>query len=98
MNYSFKTVIWIYGGEGAWHFATVPSEISSEIKEISAPIKRSFGSVKIIANIGKSTWQTSLFPDGKTGCYILPIKKSIRLVENLEANKLASIKISLSLS
>lgn len=45
--------------------------------------RRGFGSVKVSAWIGKSRWQTSLFPQ-KTDGWFLPIKKPVRLAEGLE--------------
>ena len=37
-----------------------------------------FGSVKVEAAIGEVTWTTSLFPDRRTGGYILPLKADVR--------------------
>ena len=45
--------------------------------------RRGFGSVKVTARIGDSEWQTSLFPQ-KTGGWFLPVKKPVRLAENLD--------------
>jgi len=45
--------------------------------------RRGFGSVKVTAQIGDSRWQTSLFPQ-KTGGWFLPVKKPVRLAEELE--------------
>ena len=45
--------------------------------------RRGFGSVKVIASIGDSKWQTSLFPQ-KSGGWFLPVKKPVRLAEGLE--------------
>jgi hypothetical protein len=45
--------------------------------------RRGFGSVKVTARIGGSTWQTSLFPQ-KSGGWFLPVKKPVRLAEGLD--------------
>lgn len=45
--------------------------------------RRGFGSVKVTARIGESEWQTSLFPQ-KTGGWFLPVKKPVRLAEQLD--------------
>jgi hypothetical protein len=42
--------------------------------------RRGFGSVKVAARIGRSRWQTSLFPQ-KAGGWFLPVKKPVRLAE-----------------
>jgi len=45
--------------------------------------RRGFGSVKIAVRIGATRWRTSLFPQ-KNGGWFLPIKKLVRLAEQLE--------------
>ena len=44
--------------------------------------RRGFGSVKVTVTLGHSTWQTSLFPN-KDGSWFLPIKKPVRVAEDL---------------
>lgn len=87
--------IWMFGGEGSWYFADLPKDISNEIKQITSESKNAYGSVKVLVNIDKTSWQTSLFPDNKSGCYVVPIKKSIRISENLKINQPVTIKIKL---
>jgi len=85
----------MFGGEGSWYFANLPKDISQEIKQITSDSKNAFGSVKILANINKTSWQTSLFPDSKSDCYVIPIKKSVRKVENLIIDQTIRIKIKI---
>jgi hypothetical protein len=51
---------------------------------------RGFGSIKVRAKIGKSVWDTSLFPS-KEGPYLLAIKKSVRFDEGIEAGDVVKI-------
>jgi hypothetical protein len=95
MEYTFASRIWMFGGEGSWYFANLPKDISQEIKQITSDSKNAFGSVKVLVNINKTSWQTSLFPDSKSGCYVVPIKKSVRIAENLEVDRAVSITIKL---
>ncbi len=95
MEYTFVSKIWIFGGEGSWYFANLPKDITEEIRSITAQSKNAFGSVKVMANINKSTWQTSLFPDSKSGCYVLPIRKTIRVAENLKTEQAVNIYLKL---
>jgi Domain of unknown function (DUF1905) len=37
------------------------------------------------ATVGETRWATSVFPDTKRKAYLLPIKRPIRIAENLEA-------------
>jgi len=87
MVYKFKSKIWIYPGQAAWHFVNVPKKESKEIKKLFAGHKRGFGSLKVEAKIGDTTWATSVFPDSKSETYLLPIKSQVRKKENLVAGK-----------
>jgi hypothetical protein len=86
MKYTFDAKLWIYTNlttNAAWHFITVPNIFYEEIKIANYLFKKSFGSIKVVATINNCSWQTSIFPDTKTQCYLLPIKKSIRMANNL---------------
>jgi hypothetical protein len=61
----------------------VPAEISDDIAELTAGTRHGFGSVRGAVTVGSTTWQNSVFPDSKTGAYLLAVKKSIRTAEDL---------------
>ena len=71
--------IWLWsGGQGSWHFLTVPEDEAVEIRAQSfGGERRGFGSVRVEASINGITWRTSVFPQ-KEGGYILPIKTDVR--------------------
>lgn len=105
--YTFTAKIWLWpGNNAAWHFVTVPKEVSEKIKKVvTAPskggtketkrVRRGFGSVKVEVTVGKTIWQTSIFPDSRSGCYLLPIKLSARKAEGLYAEGAAKVKLTL---
>jgi len=80
----FESVVWQWGArsDSSWFFATVPAELSEDIREIPR-MPRGFGSVRVRARIGGSEWTTSIFPDKDSGTYSLPLKKAVRDAENL---------------
>lgn len=96
MAYSFDADVWLYPGEAAWHFITVPLDMSQEIKAMTAERRRGFGSVRVEVTIGDYKWQTSIFPDSKSGCYFLPVKKEARLKNNLEPGSKTRLTITLA--
>ena len=53
------------------------------------------GRARAQATIGGSTWRTSVFPDSKSGCYALPIKRAVRNAEGLEPGAVTSVTIEL---
>ena len=56
-------------------------------------LRRGFGSLRVRATIGTSTWTTSIFP-GKAG-YVLPVKRSIRVAEALDVGDMATVTVEL---
>ena len=92
-SYTIKAKIWLWSGKGAWHFVTVPPDISSQIKEMFGYLKASWGSLRARLTIGKTTWETSLFADTKRGGYLIPLKAEIRRKENIQIDDIVEIKI-----
>ena len=86
----FDAELWLWDGDAAWHFITVPPDLSDDIEE-QAGERRGFGSVPVEVTIGSSTWTTSLFPDTKRGAYLLPVKKQVRTREGIEAGDVVTV-------
>lgn len=94
-NFQFKAKLWIWSGaQAAWHFLTLPKDLSEDIKGFYEGPKRGFGSVRVNVNIGKSTWKTSIFPDKKRG-YVLPVKALVRKAEKIKKGDEVMVKIEL---
>ncbi len=94
-KFSVSAKLWLYPSETAsWHFLTIPKEISTKIKSLQIT-KRGWGSVRVEARIGSTTWNTSIFPDTKSGTYILPVKASVRRAENIYIEDLVKLNIML---
>lgn len=91
----FEAEIRRYPGNAAWHFITVPIEISEEIRARTDGNRRGFGSVRVAVEIGSSRWDTSVFPEKLTGCYFLPVKKPVRRAEQLEDGDTAQVVLEL---
>jgi hypothetical protein len=82
--HQFRAKVWLYPGQNAaWHFVNVPKKLSKEIREKFGGLARGWGSLPVTANIGKTKWKTSIFPDKKTGTYLLPLKATIRQKEHI---------------
>jgi hypothetical protein len=93
----FDADLWIWAarrGE-SWTFVTLPSEASEEIRDLTDGPRRGFGSVRVRAAIGGSTWATSIFPDSARNAYVLPIKRAVRKAEALDAGDSATVTVEL---
>ena len=89
----FEAELWLWSAkEGdSWVFVTVPEELSDEIRDLAGP-PRGFGSVRVEATIGDTTWRTSVFPNSnEAGTFALPLKKAVRKAEDLEVGETARI-------
>lgn len=79
-----EVVLWP-GAQGAWHFAHVDKKQSEMIRKHYAGPRRGFGAVRVRVKIGKTVWETSIFPDKRSGTYILPLKGKVRYAEGIQA-------------
>jgi hypothetical protein len=84
MNFEFDGEVfrWDARDDASWYFASVPPELSEEIREVPRPY-RGFGAVRVRARVGDSEWATSIFPSSSEGTYVLPLKKKVRDAEGL---------------
>lgn len=81
MLIEFEGEIFYWRGPAPFLFIAVPEEQSIAIKAISAVVTYGWGVIPAHARIGKTEWQTSLFP--KNGSYLVPIRKSVQKSETL---------------
>lgn len=90
----FTAPLFEWEGKAAWFFVILPVKESAEIAD-SPRMRRGFGSVRVRATVGETTWTTSVFPQAKTKTYMLPMKKAVRVAENLEGDDLVTIDLEL---
>ena len=72
-----------------WMYIPIPNEKVPNVRP------GGWGSIPVIATIGKTTWKTSLFPTKEVG-YFLPVKKSVAKKESLTVGKLVKATFSLA--
>ena len=94
-DYRFSGDVWLYQGNGPWHFITLPFDMSDEIDERTTQVQHGFGSVKVEVTVGGSTWTTSLFPSDSVKSYILPLKKQVRTAERFAAGDTITVSLRL---
>ena len=91
MNIEFSGEIWFWKGPAPWFFVTVPAEQSRDLKAISEFVTYGWGVIPVHVRIGKTEWQTSLFP--KNDLYLVPIKASVRKAEQLEEGDNVTVRL-----
>lgn len=91
--HSISGRVWEWQGKGAWHFATIDKGDADIIKKDWHWPRKGFGSIPVNVIIGKTSWQTSIFPE-KGGTYLLPLKKEVRQKEVIEIGKTYEFQIT----
>ena len=89
---------WTGGSSGAWFFLTIVGEPAEHItghalmRRLELGQARGFGSVKVSARIGGTSWRTSVFPN-RDGSWILPVKAAVRRAECLGENDILDAEL-----
>ena len=88
-SFEFTGTIWLWRpakpSATGWHFLTVEGQIAAEIRYAALGRTGGFGSIRVTAIIGDTSWQTSLFPHRGTGGLLLPLKAEVRRREGIAA-------------
>jgi hypothetical protein len=82
----------------SWFFFRMPADQSAELREQMDGLTKGFGSIRVEATIGDSIWQTSVFPEGSTKQYMLPVKAAIRTAQGLLAGESVGISVRVLVS
>ena len=92
----FQAELWLWDARrnDSWVFVTLPAGESEEIRDLAGGLRRGFGSLRVRATIGTSTWATSIFPDSRAG-YVLPVKRPVRLAQGLDVGDVAAVTVEL---
>jgi Domain of unknown function (DUF1905) len=96
--------LWIWSTDKAtanWHFLTIEGETAEAIhalalmRRLEFGRKRGWGSIKVTATIGDTSWETSIFPAKDLGGWLLPVKAAVRKAEGLVADDQVTVSIQL---
>lgn len=93
MQHTFTATLWEMPSTGAWVFVSLPQDASDAIRAIPRPPRPGFGSLRVTATIGSTTWNTSIFPEANGGCYVLPVKKLVRATERVAVGDSVGVRV-----
>ena len=97
MRYEFTAELWRHSGAAGWHFVTLPSDLSQRIRTIAGGLLNSFGSLRVIARVGSTSWKTSVFFDRKANAFLLPVKADVRRKARINAGDKLDVALELEL-
>jgi hypothetical protein len=69
--------------DGGWHYLIVDGQTAMEIRYAALGRTGGFSSIRVGATIGKTSWQTSLFPHRESGGLLLLLKAEVRRREKI---------------
>lgn len=95
MDLELSGEIWFWKGPAPWYFVTVPEDESLNLEAVSSGLTYGWGMIPVTAQIGQTTWQTSLFP--KDGRYVVPVKAAVRSAERLELGDVVLVRLTTAL-
>lgn len=87
----FSGPIFCWRGPSPYYFVTVPEPESYALKSMSRHVTYGWGVIPVRAQIGQTTWTTSLFP--KADRYLVPLKDVVRRAEQLEEGQTVTIQL-----
>ena len=93
IKYQFSSKLWRNSSEGGWYFITIPKEVSKEIRSNLKWQEEGWGRMKALAIIEDLTWNSSIWLDTKSDCYLLPVKSEIRKKLSLKEEDLVKMSI-----
>jgi hypothetical protein len=95
MPHIFKAKLWRYeAATAAWHFVTLPKAVGDRLRR--AVITFGFGSIRVDAEVNGVAWSTSVFPDKKSGSFLLPVKADVREKAKLSVGEPASYSLNVA--
>jgi hypothetical protein len=101
LSFDFVAECWLWQAEkAAWHFITLPKDKSDEIQFFDKNMhekRRGWGAVKVLATIGSTSWETSIFPSASIDAYILPIKADVRKREKISTGNPVKVYLKINI-
>ena len=97
LDETFRAKVWTQESTGAWHFVTLPADLSKRIRTLTTGLRKPFGSFHLVAKTGKTSWETSLFADQKREAFVLPVKAIVRRQEKIQPGDMIEVSVSFGL-
>ena len=102
-DFTVSTPLWRWQSAtapAAWFFVTIAGEVADAIRLAAIggqwlDGRKGFGSAKVRATIGGTSWSTSVFPHKESGGWLLPVKAAVRKAEGLSESDMVTVTVSL---
>jgi len=88
------------GEKATYHLVSFTGDAAEELaghalmQKLEFGRRRGFGSVKVTAAVGKTTWKTSVFPQDKQTTWILLVSKKVMKAQNLAPGDQITVRVT----
>lgn len=94
-RYACTSKVTVYPGMSAWRFLGLREADAKDIRERFGKSAKGWGSIPVSVTIGNTTWRTSIFPDKKSGSYVLPLRAEVRKKEGIQDGDAVSFDLTI---
>ena len=98
ITYKFLASVYQYPSSPSaqgWFFVSLPKELSVEIRNNFKMLEGGWGRLKVVAKVGTSEWDTSIWFDTKEDTYLLSLNAKIRKSENISIDSAINVEITI---
>lgn len=92
LGFSGEVIQW--RGPAPFHFVAVPEQEVATLRSASALVSYGWGVIPVAVTLGRTRWETSLFP--KDGGYLVPLKDAVRRAEDVELGDTVRLVLTLA--
>lgn len=101
-EHALTVTLWRWAGGangGDWFFASIDGAVGEALsatalmQRLESGRRSGWGSVKVVARVGKTEWRTSAFPAKAQG-WMVPIKAAVRKAEGLAEGEPFALSLS----
>lgn len=102
-RFEIRTPLWRWQSAtapAAWFFLTISGAPADGIRLAALSgqwldRRGGFGSARVEATIGGTSWKTSVFPHKQSGGWLLPVKAAVRKAEGLVEGNAVTVIVTL---
>jgi hypothetical protein len=95
VQFTFAGRVIEWRGPAPYYYLAVPDEESADIREVAAMATYGWGVIPVLARIGDTDFETSLFP--RDGGYLLPLKAAVRRPRQITAGDEITVEMTVRL-
>lgn len=91
---TFRAALVEWRGPSPYFWLSLPPDASEYVRAEAAQASYGWGAIPVTVRVGGTQWETSLLP--RDGGYALPVKKRVRVQEDLREGDTLTVEMSVA--